>query len=80
VRQDHAPADDSKAGVADWLTTKCWRNGYGKPLARRDDAEEKRMFGGLCFMVGGRMCCGVHKSHLILRLPGRSTSFSLGGL
>jgi TfoX/Sxy family transcriptional regulator of competence genes len=38
-------------------------------LAGCDDAEEKRMFGGLCFMVGGRMCCGVHKSHLILRLP-----------
>ena len=38
-------------------------------LARRSDVEERRMFGGLCFMVAGRMCCGVHKSELILRLP-----------
>jgi hypothetical protein len=22
---------------------------------------EKRMFGGLCFMVKGAMCCGVYK-------------------
>lgn len=26
------------------------------------------MFGGLTFMVGGHMCCGVHRSDLILRL------------
>src|SRR5438552_3820924 len=26
------------------------------------------MFGGLTFMVGGHMCCGVHLSDLILRL------------
>ena len=22
--------------------------------------EEKKMFGGLCFMVDGKMCCGIH--------------------
>jgi len=38
-------------------------------LAGRQDMEEKRMFGGVAFMVAGRMCCGVHRDRLILRLP-----------
>ena len=28
---------------------------------------EKRMFGGLAFMVRGHMCCGVHEDRLMLR-------------
>ncbi len=24
-----------------------------------EDVTERRMFGGICFMVGGGMCCGV---------------------
>lgn len=30
--------------------------------------EERRMFGGVCFLVRGRMCCGVIKNLLVLRL------------
>lgn len=30
--------------------------------------EEKRMFGGLTFMVNGHMCCGVLGKDLVLRL------------
>ena len=30
-------------------------------LSTRDDVEEKKMFGGLCFMVGGQMALGVEK-------------------
>lgn len=30
--------------------------------------EEKRMFGGLAFMVDGHMCCGVLGDRLVLRL------------
>ena len=30
-------------------------------LARLDGVTEKRMFGGLCFMLHGNMLCGVHK-------------------
>ncbi|MBI4261668.1 MAG: TfoX/Sxy family protein [Actinobacteria bacterium] len=30
--------------------------------------EERRMFGGLTFMVGGHMCCGVIGDELVLRL------------
>jgi len=29
--------------------------------------EEKKMFGGLCFMVNGKMCVGVEKERLMLR-------------
>ena len=31
------------------------------------DVVEKKMFGGLCFMVGGHMCCGVTDT-LMLRV------------
>lgn len=37
-------------------------------LAHRTDVEEKRMFGGLTFMVAGQMCCGVLKNDLIVRI------------
>lgn len=34
----------------------------------RDDVAEKKMFGGLCFMVRGNMCCGIVKDELMLRV------------
>jgi TfoX/Sxy family transcriptional regulator of competence genes len=37
-------------------------------LAGRADVSERKMFGGLTFMVGGNMCCGVNKDELIVRL------------
>jgi TfoX/Sxy family transcriptional regulator of competence genes len=39
-----------------------------KLLADRSDVTERRMFGGLTFMVRGHMCCGVQGDELILRL------------
>ena len=30
--------------------------------------EEKKMFGGLCFMVNNKMCVGVEKERLMLRI------------
>jgi TfoX/Sxy family transcriptional regulator of competence genes len=30
--------------------------------------EEKKMFGGLCFMVDDKMCVGVEKDRLMLRI------------
>jgi TfoX/Sxy family transcriptional regulator of competence genes len=49
---------------------------YSEPLAARvrallrnhDDVEERPMFGGLTFMLGGHMCCGVHGEELIVRV------------
>jgi|SRR6185295_162363 len=32
------------------------------------NVEEKRMFGGLCFMVNGKMCVGVEQERLMVRL------------
>ena len=32
------------------------------------NVEEKKMFGGLCFMVDDKMCVGVEKDRLMVRL------------
>jgi TfoX/Sxy family transcriptional regulator of competence genes len=37
-------------------------------LATRNDVSERKMFGGLCVMVKGHMCCGVLGSDLMLRV------------
>ena len=37
-------------------------------LGRRGEFTERKMFGGLCFMVNGNMCCGIVKNDLMLRL------------
>jgi TfoX/Sxy family transcriptional regulator of competence genes len=37
-------------------------------LAEVPDVGERRMFGGLAFLVGGHMACGIVGSHLMLRL------------
>ena len=36
--------------------------------ARRIKHEAKRMMGGLCFMVKGKMCVGVEKNRLMARI------------
>ena len=37
-------------------------------LHGRPGVEEKKMFGGVSFMVDGQMCCGVLKDDLVLRI------------
>jgi TfoX/Sxy family transcriptional regulator of competence genes len=37
-------------------------------LARRRGVTEKKMFGGLAFMVGGNMCCGIVRDELMVRV------------
>ena len=37
-------------------------------LESRADYAEKKMFGGLCFLLGGHMCCGVTGSELMVRV------------
>ncbi len=37
-------------------------------LARRKQLTEKKMFGGLGFLLNGNICCGAWKEFLILRL------------
>ena len=37
-------------------------------LADRTDVNERKMFGGLTFMLRGNMCCGVEKTNLMARV------------
>ena len=39
-----------------------------KLLGRRQNLSEKKMFGGLGFLLNGNICCGAWKEFLILRL------------
>jgi TfoX/Sxy family transcriptional regulator of competence genes len=37
-------------------------------LSTQPDLEEKKMFGGLAFMLHGNMCCGVQEKRLMVRV------------
>lgn len=39
-----------------------------RALASRHDVEEKKMFGGLCFMVNSKMAVGIVKDELMVRV------------
>lgn len=39
--------------------------------------EERRMFGGVAFLLRGNMCCGVTKDLLVLRLGARGAELAL---
>jgi hypothetical protein len=39
---------------------------------------EKRMFGGIAFLLNGNMCCGVHDDELIVRLDHEQAEGALG--
>ena len=39
-----------------------------KALGRRKGLTERKMFGGIAFMLHGHMCCGVQDDELMLRL------------
>ncbi|MBI5074319.1 MAG: TfoX/Sxy family protein [Nitrospirae bacterium] len=41
-------------------------------LIKQHECEEKKMFGGITFMLTGKMCCGILKNDLMVRvLPER---------
>ena len=46
-------------------------------LARTKGLAEKRMFGGIAFLVGGVMCVGVDKDDLIIRCKREETGSML---
>ena len=46
-------------------------------LASRRDIAEKKMFGGIGFLLNGNMCCGVHGENMIVRLPPEETDAAL---
>jgi len=40
----------------------------GKVMKRYKGVEEKKMFGGVCYLLNGNMCCGVVGDNLMLRV------------
>ena len=48
-----------------------------KRLAAKKGLTEKKMFGGLAFLLNGNMCCGVHGGDLIVRLDPARTDNAL---
>jgi TfoX/Sxy family transcriptional regulator of competence genes len=39
-----------------------------KVITDRTEVVEKKMFGGVCFLVNGTMCCGLTKSDFMVRV------------
>ncbi len=39
-----------------------------KALSRHEGLTEKKMFGGISFMIRGNMCCGVVRNDLVVRV------------
>jgi len=46
-------------------------------LGTRSGLAEKKMFGGIAFLLKGNMCCGVHRDALMLRLDPAETDRAL---
>jgi len=46
-------------------------------LGKRAGLLEKKMFGGIAFLLNGNMCCGVHGAELIVRLDPKHTDKAL---
>src|SRR5262249_19703902 len=47
-------------------------------LRQRQDVAERKMFGGVAFLVNGNMCCGVNGELLVLRLGPEGAEEALG--
>ena len=64
----------------DWQATSSAQKGFMMPyneglaqrvratLAEQDAVVEKKMFGGLAFMLNGNMCCGIIRDDLMVRV------------
>lgn len=46
-------------------------------LSGQRGIEEKKMFGGVGFLLHGNMCCGVHKDSLMVRVDPRHSEAAL---
>jgi TfoX/Sxy family transcriptional regulator of competence genes len=47
-------------------------------LLRHEEFAERKMFGGICFMLNGNMCCGVANDDLMVRLGPERGDAALG--
>src|SRR5262245_28479702 len=48
-----------------------------KEIGRKAGLVEKRMFGGIAFLINGNMSVGVHKNELIVRVAPETTADAL---
>jgi hypothetical protein len=46
-------------------------------LGKRAGLTEKKMFGGIGFLLRGNMCCGVHGEDMIVRIDPEATDAAL---
>ncbi|QGQ21685.1 TfoX/Sxy family protein [Gimesia benthica] len=46
-------------------------------LCRRAGYSQRKMFGGICFLLNGNMCCGVTGTNLMLRLGEKNAAQAL---
>ena len=54
-----------------------WRAVCAASLKGTRGLEEKKLFGGVGFLVKGNMACGVHKDSLIVRIQPDATAAAL---
>jgi TfoX/Sxy family transcriptional regulator of competence genes len=48
-----------------------------RQVGKRIGLSEKKMFGGLAFLLHGNMSCGVHGNELIVRIDPETTESAL---
>lgn len=48
-----------------------------RQLGQRPGLIEKKMFGGLAFLLNGNMCCGVHGTAMIVRFDPQQSEMAL---
>lgn len=48
-----------------------------KALKGKGEISEKKMFGGLCFLLSGKMCCGILKDDLVARVDPKESPILL---
>ena len=48
-----------------------------RQVAKRSGLSEKKMFGGLAFLLHGNMSCGIHGNELIVRIDPETTESAL---
>jgi TfoX-like protein len=46
-------------------------------LSGSEELAEKKMFGGIAFLLNGNMCCGVNRDELIVRVDPEQTQEAL---
>ena len=45
-----------------------------KALQGKGEITEKKMFGGICFLLRGKMCCGIMKDVLVARVDPKESA------